>query len=183
MSTQKSPSAFGPGRILQKSFVSGFVLVSYLAYAVHEHFATPSQAVTALPSSSQPGQVAQLPLQDQAAQVLPRKNLAAPAPTAAPSVTGGQYKDGTFTGASANAFYGQVQVQVVTKDGKISSVTFLDYPKDRRTSARINSVAVPTLQSEAIQAQSAQVDVVSGATLTSEAFMASLQSALDSAHS
>ncbi len=80
-----------------------------------------------------------------------------------------------------NAFYGDVQVQVVISSGRIKTVNFLNYPNDRRTSVRINSFAVPYLQSEALQAQSANVDVISGATLTSEAFMMSLQSALDSA--
>ena len=103
-------------------------------------------------------------------------------PTAAPQTSNtGLYRNGTFTGVNANAFYGQVQVQVVIQNGKIASVNFLNYPQDRRTSARINSFAVPALQSEAIQAQSARVDVISGATLTSEAFMVSLQSALNNA--
>jgi uncharacterized protein with FMN-binding domain len=170
MATHKSSSALGPGRTLQKSLVSGFVLASYLAYAVHEHLAAPSQTLAALPLSAQPGQIA---------QVLPQ-NQAAPA-TLSQGTSAGQYKNGTFTGVSANAFYGQVQVQVSIQNGQITSVKFLNFPQDRRTSQRINSVAVPQLQSEAIQAQSAQVDVVSGATLTSQAFMASLQSALSNA--
>lgn len=169
MATHKSSSALGPGRTLRKSLVSGFVLASYLAYAVHEHFAAPSQTLAALPLSAQSGQIAQVLPQNQAA------------PAALSQGTGGQYKNGTFTGVSANAFYGQVQVQVSIQNGQISSVKFLNFPQDRRTSQRINSVAVPQLQSEAIQAQSAQVDVVSGATLTSQAFMASLQSALSNA--
>jgi uncharacterized protein with FMN-binding domain len=157
------------------------VLASYLAYVLHDHFAAPVQGEAALPQAPQPGAGA-APQQGQAAPAAPAPRLAAP--PAAPDVTAGsQYKNGTFTGVAANAFYGQVQVQVVINNGKISSVNFLDYPQDRRTSARINSFAVPYLQSEAIQAQSAQVDVISGATLTSEAFMVSLQSALDNAHS
>jgi uncharacterized protein with FMN-binding domain len=55
------------------------------------------------------------------------------------------------------------------------------YPNDRRTSIRINATAVPDLQQEAIQAQSANVDIISGATLTSQAFVQSLQVALNSA--
>jgi uncharacterized protein with FMN-binding domain len=166
MSTSSSRRGGSPSRVLRKSLVSGFVLASYLAYAVHEHFAAPAQGVAALPRAPQAG-----------------AGVAA-APATAPNVTAGsQYKNGTFTGVPANAFYGQVQVQVVINNGKISSVNLLDYPKDRRTSVRINSFAVPYLQSEALQAQSAQVDVISGATLTSQAFMVSLQSALDSARS
>lgn len=110
----------------------------------------------------------------------------APAPSTAtpfpqPSVAGQQYKNGSFTGSVADAWFGSVQVEAVIQDGKIADVQFLDYPHDRRTSVRINTVANPRLVSEVIQAQSAQVDVVSGATLTSQAFIESLQTALDSA--
>jgi uncharacterized protein with FMN-binding domain len=182
MSTQKSSRAANSSRVWRKALVSGFVLASYLAYAIHDRFAAPAQGVAALPQAPQPGAGASASPQGQAAPGASAPRLAAP--VTAPDVTvGSQYKNGTFTGVAANAFYGQVQVQVVINNGKISSVNFLDYPQDRRTSARINSFAVPYLQSEAIQAQSAQVDVVSGATLTSEAFMVSLQSALANAHS
>lgn len=93
----------------------------------------------------------------------------------------GQYKDGTYTGAEADAFWGLVQIKAVIRNGKISDVQFLEYPSDRRTSQRINSVAMPYLKTEAMQVQNANVDIISGATLTSEAFAQSLQSALDNA--
>jgi uncharacterized protein with FMN-binding domain len=62
-------------------------------------------------------------------------------------------------------------------------VTFLQYPNDRRTSVRINQQVMPWLQSEAVQAQNANVDIITGATLTSEAFAQSLQAALSNARS
>ena len=93
----------------------------------------------------------------------------------------GSFKNGTFTGTEEDAYYGLVKVQTTIQNGKITDVTFLEFPKDRRTSQRINSYAVPTLQQEAMQAQSASVNVISGATLTSQAFVASLQAALSSA--
>ena len=74
-----------------------------------------------------------------------------------------------------------MQVKVVIQNGKISAVQFVDYPHDRRRSVAINDQAMPWLQSEAMQAQSAQVDIISGATLTSQAFIESLQNALDRA--
>lgn len=185
MSTRHSTRNLSAGRIVRRSLVSGFVLFSYIAYAIHEHGAAPAQTVAAVPPSPQGGQAAQpdspaVQPQDQSA---PASSAQDPATPTAPPQAGntGQYKNGTFTGINANAFYGQVQVQVVINNGRIASVNFLNYPQDRRTSARINSFAVPALQSEAIQAQSARVDVISGATLTSEAFMASLQSALNNA--
>jgi uncharacterized protein with FMN-binding domain len=97
------------------------------------------------------------------------------------SSAGGQYKDGQYTGSNADAFYGNVRVEASVQNGQLTDVQFQDYPHDRRTSQEINSQAMPWLKSEAIQAQSAQVDLISGATLTSEAFVQSLQSALDQA--
>jgi uncharacterized protein with FMN-binding domain len=103
----------------------------------------------------------------------------APVPTPAPApVQTGQYRDGTYTGSIADAYYGNVQVQATIQGGKITNVQFLDYPKDRQTSVIINSQAMPYLISEAIQAQSANVNVVSGATASSGAFQQSLASAL-----
>lgn len=88
------------------------------------------------------------------------------------------YKDGTFTGSSVDAFYGNVQVQMVISGGKITDVQFLDYPQDRSNSVRINTQAMPLLKSEAISVQNAQVNIVSGATATSQAFIQSLGNAL-----
>jgi uncharacterized protein with FMN-binding domain len=93
----------------------------------------------------------------------------------------GQYADGTYTGSSADAYYGTVQVQATVTGGKLSSVAFLQYPNDRGNSVRINSRAMPILKTEAITAQSANVHTVSGASDTSMAFRQSLQSALSQA--
>ncbi len=65
--------------------------------------------------------------------------------------------------------------------GAISTVEFLQYPNTHQTSVLINSQALPILQSEAIQAQSANVNIVSGATFTSQAYQASLANALSQA--
>lgn len=107
--------------------------------------------------------------------------------TPVPTVTGmmmrNTYKDGQYTGNVADAFYGNVQVQITIGNGKISNIKFLDYPQDRRTSIEINSQAMPILISETIQSQNASVDSVSGATQTSRAYIESLQSALAKAKS
>ena len=94
------------------------------------------------------------------------------------TVLSGQYKDGVYTGDTVDVYYGNVQVQATVQNGKIAEVKFLQSPGDRRTSIMINSQAMPMLQSEAIQAQSANVNGVSGATATSQGFVASLGSAL-----
>lgn len=95
----------------------------------------------------------------------------------------GGYKNGTYTGVSADAYYGNVQVQAVIRNGQLADVRFLDYPQDRNHSVEINMQAMPYLKSEAIAAQSAPVDTVTGATETSGAFNQSLASALAQAQS
>lgn len=93
----------------------------------------------------------------------------------------GSYKDGTYTGSVEDAYYGLFQVQATVSNGKITDVSFLQYPSDNSTSIYINSQAMPILKSEAIQAQSSQVDIVSGASDTSIAFQRSLGKALSNA--
>ncbi len=107
------------------------------------------------------------------------KNTPKPTPTATPTPTKASlYKNGTYIGDVTDAYYGNVQVQVQVSGGNISSVNFLQYPSDRSRSISINSYAMPILEQEAIKAQSANVDTVSGATDTSLAFISSMQSAL-----
>jgi uncharacterized protein with FMN-binding domain len=117
---------------------------------------------------------------------LPRPRPTPPAPaaiqpaastnTSATSIAG--YADGTYKGGDENAYYGRVQVQVTVTNHQVASIKVLDYPQDRRTSRYINSQALPRLKQEVIAAQSANIDTVSGATLTSEAYIRSLGSAL-----
>jgi uncharacterized protein with FMN-binding domain len=90
------------------------------------------------------------------------------------------WADGTYAGAQASAMYGMVQVQATIAGGKITNVQVLSHPTGRN-SDQINARAVPLLTQEAVATQSASVQVVSGATLTSRAFMQSLQSALNQA--
>jgi uncharacterized protein with FMN-binding domain len=92
-------------------------------------------------------------------------------------------KDGSYTGPVTDAYYGNMQVQANIQGGQLASVKVVQYPSDRRTSRRINSVALPMLQQEAISAQSASVDTVSGATLSSRAYAKSLAGALKQAAS
>lgn len=106
----------------------------------------------------------------------------APQPASAPvQASGSPYRDGTYTGSTADAFYGNLQVQATITNGKLANIQFPQWPNDRSRSVRINQQALPWLTQEAIQAQSANVDVISGATDTSVAFVRSLQSALSKA--
>jgi uncharacterized protein with FMN-binding domain len=101
------------------------------------------------------------------------------------STNGGSTNSGSATlvnGTVAQTRWGPVQVQVHIGGGRITDVTALQVPSGNRRDAEINAYAVPQLRTEALAAQSAQIDVVSGATVTSEGYMESLQAALDSAH-
>jgi uncharacterized protein with FMN-binding domain len=89
--------------------------------------------------------------------------------------------DGTLTGPVVSTRFGPVEVQITVQGGKIVDVTALELPSGRR-SGQISQAAEPLLRDEALQAQSATIDIVSGATYTSEAYAQSLQAALDQAH-
>lgn len=204
MSKNQSTRGSALGRMISKFFVSAFVVFTFAAYAVHERIvnpdggiaaiaptegAVPTEPVAALPQvmptdsqlvfATPPAVPAALATtKSQAIQVA----QATPKPAATPTAKAkGAYKDGAYTGPEIDAFYGLVRVKAVIQNGKITDVQFLEYPSDRRTSVRINTIAMPYLKTEAIQAQSARVNIISGATLTSEAFAQSLQSALNTA--
>jgi len=104
---------------------------------------------------------------------------ASPSTNSSPATV--QYKDGTYQGSVANAFYGNVQVSATITSGKITSVDFLQSPNENPNSIYVNQQADPFLKQEAIQAQSANVSIVTGATFTSQAFVQSLTSALNQA--
>lgn len=106
----------------------------------------------------------------------------AAAATATPSAgagTGGG--SGTYTGTAEQNRYGTVQATLAVSGGTITNV-IIAAPQDNPRSASINSYAVPILVSETLQAQSATVNAVSGATYTSESYITSLQAALAAAH-
>jgi uncharacterized protein with FMN-binding domain len=102
------------------------------------------------------------------------------APSAAASNSTVAYADGTFTGPAKSTRFGPVQVRVTTSGGQITAVQALELPSGRRSTS-INAQAAPVLESEALADQDAQLDIVTGATYTSEAYAASLQAALDQA--
>jgi uncharacterized protein with FMN-binding domain len=102
------------------------------------------------------------------------------ATTATPAPTG-QYKDGSYMGASDTNRYDNIQVLVTVSGGKITAIATPTLTGDSGRSQQINSYAIPQLISQTISAQSSQIDGVSGASYTSEAYVNSLQSALDQA--
>jgi uncharacterized protein with FMN-binding domain len=90
-------------------------------------------------------------------------------------------KNGTFTGTTETIPFGPVQVQAVISGGKLTNVVVLQVPDRGGYEDQIVQTAVPELTSEALSKQSADIDVVSGATYTSQGYAESLQSALDQA--
>jgi uncharacterized protein with FMN-binding domain len=103
---------------------------------------------------------------------------ATPTGSTPPPATTGAYKDGAYTGDVADAFYGKVQVKATISGGKITSVAFLQYPTDGGHTQQVSAEVMPILTQEVVKIQSANVDAISGATQTVEAFQQSLQSAL-----
>ena len=193
------------GRKFSLSF--GLIVVS-IVYALWQHAGGTGTVASALPGSHgwatgevSPGQsykAANDALLQTLAQITGSSSAPAAAPAAPPAQTktqapaqtmmpaapammqkpAGQYADGSYTGSPADAYYGTVQVKAVVKNGQLADVQFLQYPNTHSNSVYINSQAMPLLTQEAIQAQSAQIDGVSGATFTSQAFQQSLASAL-----
>ena len=103
------------------------------------------------------------------------KSTPAPKPRAA--VT-----SATYTGGVADTQWGPVQVRITVRGGKITQSEAVQYPQGNGRDAEINGYALPVLNQEVVQQQSATIDTVSGATVTSDGYLQSLQSAIDQAH-
>jgi uncharacterized protein with FMN-binding domain len=100
-----------------------------------------------------------------------------PSPTPTPAAP-----SGTFTGVDVPNRFGDVVVRIVLSRGHMTDVQAVTLPTDRAESAYISQQAGPMLRTEALQAQSANIDIISGATYTSESYAQSLESALKKAH-
>ncbi|MEV6415151.1 FMN-binding protein [Kribbella sp. NPDC051718] len=87
-----------------------------------------------------------------------------------------------FQGDLVDTQYGPVRVRITVRQGRIKRAQAIEHPQGDGTTDGINAYAVPALDREAVAAQSAHIDAVSGATFTSEGYRQSLQSALDAAH-
>jgi FMN-binding protein len=117
--------------------------------------------------------------------VRPQQGVAAAPGVVAPpagSSGGGTGNDLTVNGPVADTAWGPVQVRVTISGGHITDVTAIEYPNGNSRDRVINSYALPQLRSQALQAQSANIDGVSGATVTSDGYIQSLQAALQIAH-
>ena len=97
------------------------------------------------------------------------------------SGSGAQSATRTVTGSVAQTQWGPVQVQLTLQDRTITRVSVLQYPNGNQTDEQINAYALPILVDETTAAQGSGIDMVSGATVTSNGYLQSLQSALDQA--
>jgi uncharacterized protein with FMN-binding domain len=88
----------------------------------------------------------------------------------------------TFTGDSVDTRWGPVQVRITVAGRRITDVQAVVYPQGNGRDVEINNYALPQLHDEVIAAQSAGIDAISGATVTSDGYISSLQSAIDAAH-
>ncbi len=109
----------------------------------------------------------------------PRSN-GAPAATPTPGNAGGAGAASTVDGPVVSTRFGPVQVRISVVAGRLQDVVALQLPSGRH-SGQISAYSAPILRQEALQAQSASIDTVSGATYTSDAYAQSLQAALDKA--
>lgn len=99
------------------------------------------------------------------------------APTSAPPDQGAA-RDGTYTGTLESEVYGRVQVRIVVERGRLTQVSTVTLVGDTPHSQELNRYAAPVLRSEALRAQSSRIDAVTSATYTSDAYIASLNTAL-----
>lgn len=183
---------------MKKYIISFFVVVGSIAYVLTQHSAVASDSLIAVPVTGQDANTAPstsgITIVDSiqsaivqatntiksAPKTTPKPVTQTPAPVATPvkKPSSGAYVDGTYTGPAVDAYYGYVQVAAVISGGRLSTVKVLQYPSDRGTSVYINQQALPMLITEAVSAQSANINAVSGASETSPAFIQSLQGAL-----
>jgi predicted ferric reductase/uncharacterized protein with FMN-binding domain len=177
------PSAGGPGRSTRTRrtmwallLAVGAALAAGLAWLLTSATTSASRTTLASTSKPSPAPVAQ---PTAAPAALPTATVTTPSKpkvTPTPKVANGQY-----AGSIVTEQYGAVQATIVTTNGKITNV-LITAPQDNPRSAGINAQAVPILKSETLQAQSASINGVSGATVTSNAYVQSLQAALAKAH-
>lgn len=158
--------------------LSGLVLLFSFRTSLGEAVPTDVQPAQAAPSVATPHSAATA-----SASTTPTASASASASPsgAAPAATSG-LTDGTFTGSATNTRYGPVQVQITVTGGKIVDVQAVEYPTDNSRDRQINERAIPQLVSETLNAQSADIHLVSGATYTSQGYLDSLQSAIDQAN-
>jgi len=160
--------------LLKKFLLASFVVVSFGLYSFHQRHGDSASVLA-------PSSLNQSPTSATSTATPANNSSSSSSPTMQQSAMTGRYKEGQYIGNAADAFYGFIQVRAIISGGKITDVLFLQYPNDRPNSVAINRQAMPYLKQETLAAQSAHVDIISGATDTSMAFIESLSAALSQA--
>lgn len=167
---------------MKKYLLSAFVVFAFIAYSIHLRTEDGEASKVVIPKSLTNTTSNPASSDDDSVKPVttPTNSVGSSSVGQSPVISSpkGKYKDGQYTGVVTDAFYGNIQVRATVSGGKLTDVQFLQYPNDRQTSIEINTQAMPYLRFEALQAQSARVDIVSGATDSSRAFRTSLESAL-----
>lgn len=135
------------------------------------------------PTTAAPSTTTSRPRRGDDDQVRPRtpSSRASTTTTTPPSTSSGDAAPATVDGPVVDTRFGPVQVEVTITGGRIVEVTTPEYPDEARRSRAINDQALPLLRQQVLDAQSANIDGVGGATYTAEAYVQSLQAALDKA--
>ena len=156
-------------KIASAAVSAGVLLIGWQASV---HSSVPSSATTSsgTTATSQPSSSA----------TATHPTTAAPPNSATAGQATGGYIDGTYTGSAYSNEFGSWTVTVTITDGQITDVTASTTAQDHHSQG-INTQAVPRLRTQVLSAQSAHIDTISGATLTSKSYLSSLQSALDEA--
>jgi uncharacterized protein with FMN-binding domain len=149
---------------------TGITIVGLAAITGYRISPQPLGAVAAVPPTPSPSPPS-----------TPSPDAPAATPSASPSPSPAAVS-GSFTGSDFPNRFGDVVVRVVITNGHLSDVQAVQLPSDRARSAYISQVAGPMLRSEVLQAQSANIDIISGATYTSQSYAQSVESALQQAH-
>lgn len=154
-------------------WLASTVTIVVLAFGYHTSTnKTVALAVTTRSASSSPTPAVSSPSSSPAPSA-----PTTPSPSTAKVVTATK----TYTGSVAQTRWGPVQVEITVAGGKITAVDVVQYPNGNGRDQEINDYALPVLVQATLDAQSAKVDMVSGATVTSGGYLESLQSALDAA--
>jgi uncharacterized protein with FMN-binding domain len=162
---------------MKKFIVAVLIIGAFILYSL---LYNNSNAVALLPNNTTDPNSSPPTSTSNASTPASSSSVGSPTPGAT-NTPGSLYKNGSYTGSIDDAQWGNIQVKAIIQNGKITDVQFLQYPNDRNRSVEINNYADPQLTSEAIQAQSANVNVITGATDSSEAFIQSLSDALTQA--
>ena len=156
-------------KIASAAVSAGVLLIGWQA-SVHGSVTSSATTSSGTTATSQPSSSA----------TATHPTTAAPPNSATAGQAAGGYIDGTYTGAAYSNEFGSWTVTVTITDGQITDVTASTTAQDHHSQG-INTQAVPRLRTQVLTAQSAHVDTISDATLTSKSYLSSLQSALDEA--